>query len=344
MTNNQGAVISRNASFLQAPNMLLSGHKGEVFVCRFHPDGFILASGSADKQVLVWNVRGDCDNIGVLTVANTSRYGTGSGAVLDLQWDHQSKHHLVSVGADHKGILWDINTSNKIRQFKSGGHHDIINACAVNKRNGFCIATASNDRRALMWDPRYKHPLACFSHQYPVTSIAMDHDGMIVSTGSIDGIIRIWDIRNEQQSLYNLTGHQDIITGIASHPLHPNILLSNGMDNKVAVWDIKNANSIESTYPSSALLKLYDGAIHGIDKNLIRPSWSSTGEAIACGSSDRHGYVWDAITRKIIYKLPGHKGCVNHTDFHPNESILATCSNDGSIIIGEIELTTCGFA
>lgn len=343
MTSNQ-QLVTRNASFLQAPNMLLSGHKGEVFVCRFHPDGFILASGSADKQVLIWNVRGDCDNIGVLTIANNSKHSAGSGAVLDLQWDNQSRHHLVSVGADYKGILWDINTNNRVRQFKSGGHHDIINACAASKRNGFRIATASNDRRALVWDPRYKHPLACFSHEYPVTSIAMDYDGLFVFTGSIDGVIRVWDIRNEQKNLKSLVGHQDIITGLSIHPTHSNIILSNAMDNKVSVWDVERTDPHESTYPSSALLKLYEAAVHGIDKNLIRPAWSPNGEAIACGSSDRHSYVWDAATRRIMYKLPGHKGCVNHVDFHPTEPILATCSNDGSIIMGEIELDACGLA
>lgn len=36
--------------------------------------------------------------------------------------------------------------------------------------------------------------------------------------------------------------------------------------------------------------------------------------------------------------LPGHKGCVNAVDWHPSEPVIATCSTDRSIIIGEVEL------
>lgn len=31
--------------------------------------------------------------------------------------------------------------------------------------------------------------------------------------------------------------------------------------------------------------------------------------------------IWDFSSRKILYKLPGHKGCVNEVDFHPKEPI-----------------------
>lgn len=56
-------------------------------------------------------------------------------------------------------------------------------------------------------------------------------------------------------------------------------------------------------------------------QNLLRCSWSSDGQKISAGSADRFLYVWDTTTRKILYKLPGHNGSVNDTDFHPNEPI-----------------------
>jgi WD40 repeat protein len=37
------------------------------------------------------------------------------------------------------------------------------------------------------------------------------------------------------------------------------------------------------------------------------------------------------------YKLPGHQGTVNEVSFHPTEPIVASCSNDGKIYLGEIE-------
>ena len=43
--------------------MLLSGHGGEVFSCRFNPDGDVLASGSHDKSIHLWRVfEKECPN------------------------------------------------------------------------------------------------------------------------------------------------------------------------------------------------------------------------------------------------------------------------------------------
>ena len=38
-------------SSLQAPIMLLSGHEGEVYCCKFHPNGSTLASAGFDRLI-----------------------------------------------------------------------------------------------------------------------------------------------------------------------------------------------------------------------------------------------------------------------------------------------------
>lgn len=49
-------------------------------------------------------------------------------------------------------------------------------------------------------------------------------------------------------------------------------------------------------------------------------------------------YVWNVATTKILFKLPGHKGCVNEVVFHPKEPIIASCSNDKTVFLGELDL------
>ena len=41
---------------MQAPIMLLTGHGGEIFCCKFHPDGSALASAGFDRKIckLIW--------------------------------------------------------------------------------------------------------------------------------------------------------------------------------------------------------------------------------------------------------------------------------------------------
>ena len=49
-------------SGLLAPIMLLTGHAGEVFTCKFNPTGDVIASGSHDKHVFLWRTYGECEN------------------------------------------------------------------------------------------------------------------------------------------------------------------------------------------------------------------------------------------------------------------------------------------
>ena len=84
-------------------------------------------------------------------------------------------------------------------------------------------------------------------------------------------------------------------------------------------------------------LKVFEGAPHGLEKNLIKPSWNPEGTMVASGSGERTVIIWDVLTRKILYMLPGHKGCVNQVHFHPKEPIIVSCSSDKQIYMGEFD-------
>ena len=57
----------RRTSNLLAPTMLLSGHGGEVFTVKFSPDGEVVASGSHDRQILLWRTFEECENFMLVT-------------------------------------------------------------------------------------------------------------------------------------------------------------------------------------------------------------------------------------------------------------------------------------
>lgn len=77
--NNQQLVSTRpRTSKLAAPIMLLQGHEGEIFSCKFHADGEIMASAGFDRKIFLWNVYDQCFNWFVLT-------GHG-GAIMEIQW------------------------------------------------------------------------------------------------------------------------------------------------------------------------------------------------------------------------------------------------------------------
>ncbi|PWT89999.1 MAG: hypothetical protein C5B55_10390, partial [Blastocatellia bacterium] len=56
---------------------------------------------------------------------------------------------LVSGGADHKIILWDVATGRELRSLS--GHTGYINAVAISN-DGTLIASGSNDHLVKLWD------------------------------------------------------------------------------------------------------------------------------------------------------------------------------------------------
>ncbi|KAF3097320.1 U5 small nuclear ribonucleoprotein, partial [Orbilia oligospora] len=47
--------------------------------------------------------------------------------------------------------------------------------------------------------------------------------------------------------------------------------------------------------------------------------------------------VWDSDSKKLLYKLPGHKGTINDVRFMPgNEPIIVSASSDRTLLLGEL--------
>ncbi|RMD44873.1 hypothetical protein DV735_g372, partial [Chaetothyriales sp. CBS 134920] len=305
-------------SGLQAPNVELTGHNGEVFAVRFERTGRLLASGSMDRSILLWNTYGDNENYGVLTGHR--------GAVLDLQWSRDSRI-IFSASADMTAASWDLETGLRIR--KHLGHEEVINSLDVARRGNELLLTGSDDGSIGIWDPRQKAAVNYIETEFPITAVALAEQGHEIYSGGIDNDIKVWDARKLALT-YTLGGHTDTVTSLQVSP-DGQTLLSNSHDSTVRTWDIRPFAAVNRA------IQTYDGAPAGMEKNLIRASWAPDGNRICAGAGDRTAVVWDTKTTKLLYKLPGHKGSVNDVRFCPDgEPIIASASTDRTLLLGEL--------
>ncbi|CAA91460.1 U5 small nuclear ribonucleoprotein 40 kDa protein [Caenorhabditis elegans] len=307
-------------SNLMAPTMVLLGHEGEIYTGAFSPDGTCLATSGYDQKIFFWNVYGECENFSTIK--------GHSGAVMDLKFTTDSSS-LVSCGTDKSVRVWDMETGTCARRFRT--HTDFVNAVHPSRRGVTLVASASDDGTCRVHDMRTKEPVKTYTNRYQQTAVTFNDSSDQVISGGIDNVLKVWDMRRDEIT-YTLTGHRDTITGISLSP-SGKFIISNSMDCTVRQWDIR------PFVPGQRSVGVFAGHNHNFEKNLLKCSWSPCERFITAGSSDRFLYVWETLSKKIVYKLPGHMGSVNCTDFHPKEPIMLSCGSDKRVFLGEIDMS-----
>ena len=230
--------------------------------------------------------------------------------------------------------VWDANKGLKIRKYVD--HTNIVNSCAYARNAIDIMCSGGDDNFALVYDAREKSCVSSVQHDYQLTAVCMSPDGQTLFSGGIDNIVRSFDLRNASRGPVEtliMPGHNDSITGLCVSP-DGSKLLSNAMDSTLRQWDI---TPFVRTDLTSRCTHLYQGIHHGAERNLLKCCYSRDSEYVSCGSSDRMVHVFDASTSKLVYYLPGHKGSVNQVIFHPHDQVIASCSTDRTIFIGELQ-------
>ncbi|AFZ80966.1 U5 small nuclear ribonucleoprotein subunit, putative [Theileria equi strain WA] len=169
-------------SGLSSPNILLTGHEGDVYALEFSPDGQFLATGGKDKTILLFQVYGECLNFGVLE--------GHKNAVLELHWD-ATGGLLYSCSADHTAAIWDVEYRKRIKNLN--GHSEIVNSCYPARKvvGSNMIVTGSDDGTVKIWDTRSKNNAKSIAQDFQILAVCADANGERVFSGGIDNVIRV---------------------------------------------------------------------------------------------------------------------------------------------------------
>jgi WD domain, G-beta repeat len=125
----------KRTSDLAAPIMQLEGHEGEVFTCKFSPNGDLFASAGHDKAVFLWRpLHPDCDNFAVLRGHKS--------AILELHWSPDNER-IVTASPDKTVRAWDVAYGVQVK--KMGEHTDVVNSCHVLRRGAPLVVSGSED-------------------------------------------------------------------------------------------------------------------------------------------------------------------------------------------------------
>lgn len=151
---------------LFSPNVSLTGHTGEVYCCRFSPDANFLATAGHDKHILIWDIFGNCANIGHLRAHKN--------AILSLCWSSDSSMIFTSSADKTLGVT-DVETCKKSK--KMTGHTEIVNTVDAVSRGEVQLASGSDDCTIKLWDVREKEAHSTLTTKYPVLSVCYNDLG-----------------------------------------------------------------------------------------------------------------------------------------------------------------------
>ncbi|OQD78613.1 hypothetical protein PENDEC_c001G00665 [Penicillium decumbens] len=205
------------------------GSSGWVHSMAFSPGGRLLASGSDDHIVRLWDPA---------TGALQQTLQGHSGPVQSVAFSPDGRL-LASGSADRTVRLWDpVGALQQTLQ----GHTGPVQSVAFSP-DGRLLASGANDHTVRLWDPAMGALQQILQgHSGPVRwvafwvqSVAFSPDGRLLASGSIDHIVRLWDpATGALQQM--LQGHSDWVRSVAFSP-DGRLLASGSNDHTVRLWN-----------------------------------------------------------------------------------------------------------
>ncbi len=288
----------------------LKGHNDYVNSVTFSPKGDLLASGSSDATVKLWQVSAG---------KSLKTFSRRNGPVFSVAFSPDG-NTLVSQSANNKISLRQVRNRKKIKTLP--GHDSLIYSIAFN-HNGTLLASGSDDYSVKLWQIKDGKNLNTFlGHEHSIFSVTFGGpEGDILASGSGDNTIKLWQV-SDGALLTTLSGHSDYVFSVAFSP-KGDLLASGSMDGTVKLWKVKDGT----------LLRTFLGH----ESWVWSVTFNASGDVVASGSEDKAIKLWRVRDGKNLSTLLGHDSFVYSVAFSTSGEILASGSGDKTIKLWEIE-------
>lgn len=284
----------------------LIGHQGGVTAIALSGDGRLLASGSRDCTIKLWNLRTG-------QVFCTLSGHTAPITAIALSAD---ANLLISGSEDQTLRFWRIKTGTLLRTLS--GYKAVFTTLALSADRQLLVAGGQTGRVHFWLLNSNPITHGVYDQEDPVLSVALSRDGQQVLTGSNHHVITMYQGRTGEL-LRTWAAHSTVSTAIALHPTNQSFAVG-GEDGIIQCW----ADQTTQSDRSSRLLTGHQGAITSL-------TFTPDGRYLISGSRDRTVRIWNSGTWELLAILTGHTQAVTSVASSQNGQWIVSSSLDHTI-------------
>ncbi len=324
----------------QTLHRVWQAHTDIATALAFSPDERLLASGSADGSVKLWDVESGA----------ALWSGRQASTILCVTFASDGGL-LASGGLDATVRLWDPKLGTPIQEVP---HPGPVSALAWS-RDGHLLATGDDAGTIRLWEIGPSRPATCVEslvgHSSWVWGLAFAPDESLLASASWDGSVKLWEL-GEAGSLrlrQTLVGHTQQVQRLWEVERGQCVRVLEGYDACLYDLDWSPDGTQLASAGSESVVSLWQveslgggvprGVLRGHGWSVYGVAWRPDGGVLASSGWDNAIRLWDSATSNCLQVI----GDRDHPDtpfwglaWSPDGKLLAVATTHGGVLLWEV--------